>query len=199
MREDGFNIAVVGPSYLTAVGLKHLIESMAPFAEVLIYDDFESFRADAMRKHFVHCFVDWTLFFPNVPYFKSASFVTIVLVHGAADDSALSRSGIRYMNVEEGRHDTLASLMKIHGEGHVGGHSSAVARLEKPVLSARETEVLRLVASGCLNKEIADRLGISVTTVVSHRKNITEKLNIKSVPSLTVYAVLHGLVGIDKI
>ncbi len=59
--------------------------------------------------------------------------------------------------------------------------------------------MLRLVASGLINKEIAARMGISLTTVISHRKNLTEKLGIKSVSGLTVYAVMHGLVELKDI
>lgn len=66
-------------------------------------------------------------------------------------------------------------------------------------LSAREIEVLTLIARGRINKEIADKLHISLTTVISHRKNITEKLGIKSVAGLTIYAVMHGYVEADSI
>ena len=66
-------------------------------------------------------------------------------------------------------------------------------------LSMREIEVLSLVARGYINKEIADKLNISLTTVITHRKNITEKLGIKSVPGLTIYAVMRGYVEADSI
>ena len=46
-------------------------------------------------------------------------------------------------------------------------------------LSAREIEVLVLITKGLINKEIADKLNISLTTVITHRKNIVEKLGIK--------------------
>ena len=66
-------------------------------------------------------------------------------------------------------------------------------------LSPREVDVLRLITHGYINKEIADKLNISLTTVISHRKNITEKLGIKSVSGLAIYAVLHGYVEVDSI
>ena len=66
-------------------------------------------------------------------------------------------------------------------------------------LSSREIEVLSLVAQGYMNKEIADRLNISITTVISHRKNIQDKLKVRSVSALTIYAVMHGYVDISKI
>lgn len=56
-----------------------------------------------------------------------------------------------------------------------------------------QIEVLILITKGLINKEIADKLHISLTTVISHRKNITEKLGIKSVSGLTVYAVMNSL------
>ena len=66
------------------------------------------------------------------------------------------------------------------------------------VLSDREKEVLVQVAKGLLNKEIADKLCISVNTVITHRKNITRKTGIKTTPGLTVYAILNGLVDINS-
>jgi len=66
-------------------------------------------------------------------------------------------------------------------------------------LSIREREVLRLVALGFANKEIADKLFISIHTVISHRKNITEKLGIKSISGLTVYAILNKIIDTEKI
>ena len=50
-----------------------------------------------------------------------------------------------------------------------------------------------------INKEIADKLNISLTTVITHRKNITEKLGIKSVSGLTIYAVMNGYIEADRI
>lgn len=66
-------------------------------------------------------------------------------------------------------------------------------------LSARELDVLKLLVRGLSNKEISDKLFISTHTVISHRKNITQKLNIKSVAGLTVYAILNELVSMDEI
>ncbi len=62
------------------------------------------------------------------------------------------------------------------------------------LLTDRETDVLKLVAFGKTNKEIASELFISIHTVISHRKNITEKLGIKSISGLTVYAILNKLI-----
>lgn len=61
-------------------------------------------------------------------------------------------------------------------------------------LSLRETEVLRELAHGKSYKEIADTLCISTNTVVTHRKNITQKLGIRSVSGLSLYAMMNGII-----
>lgn len=66
-------------------------------------------------------------------------------------------------------------------------------------ISPRELEVLKLIALGLLNKEIADRLNISLNTVLSHRKNITAKLGIKTVSGLIFYCISHGYISADEI
>jgi len=70
---------------------------------------------------------------------------------------------------------------------------------EQPeMLSDRETDVLKLLVEGNANKEIADKLNISTHTVISHRKNISQKIGIKSVAGLTIYAVVNHIIAIDK-
>jgi len=66
-------------------------------------------------------------------------------------------------------------------------------------LSTREKNILKHIALGLTNKEIADQLFISIHTVVTHRKNITQKLGIKSVSGLTVYAILHNIISMDEV
>ena len=66
-------------------------------------------------------------------------------------------------------------------------------------LSNRETDVLKLLAKGLANKEIADKLNISTHTVITHRKNISQKTGIKSISGLTIYAVVQKLVSIDSL
>ena len=62
-------------------------------------------------------------------------------------------------------------------------------------LTNRETEILRLIVKGYLNKEIADKLNISHNTVLTHRKNIITKTGIKTVSGLTFYCIRKGLIS----
>ena len=66
-------------------------------------------------------------------------------------------------------------------------------------LTKREIDVLQLVSKGLANKEVAEKLSISIHTVISHRKNISEKTGIKSASGLTMYAVLKKIIDIDEI
>lgn len=66
-------------------------------------------------------------------------------------------------------------------------------------LSQREIDVLKLLVKGHNTKEISDSLFISTHTVVSHRKNISQKLGIKSLAGLTVYAIINELIQMDDV
>ena len=82
-----------------------------------------------------------------------------------------------------------------HARADVGGKQTDT----REELSEREKEILVSVAQGLLNKEIADRHNISINTVITHRKNITRKIGIKTVPGLTAYAILNNLIDINSI
>ena len=63
------------------------------------------------------------------------------------------------------------------------------------LLTAREREVLQLVAKGRSNKEVAALLNLSLYTVETHRTHILQKLNLHSVPDLILYAVRKGIIS----
>ena len=58
---------------------------------------------------------------------------------------------------------------------------------------------MSLIVKGFINKEIGNMLNISLATVVTHRRNIMDKLGLKSVSALTIYAVTRGYVDIGEI
>ena len=68
---------------------------------------------------------------------------------------------------------------------------------ENKVLSKREVEVLQQIASGLSNREIADKLFISIRTVDAHRNHIMQKLNLKSTAQLVKYAIKEKLIDLD--
>lgn len=98
-----------------------------------------------------------------------------------------------HASVEE---DVLEPLVKLLESGEESDFTAVPLKEE---LSDREKEILVSVAEGLLNKEIADRHNISVNTVITHRKNITRKIGIKTVAGLTAYAILNNLIDINSI
>ena len=80
-------------------------------------------------------------------------------------------------------------------EGYLKGKESSRALGSWESLSQREREVLKLIAEGYKNKEIAEDLCISLKTVEKHRANLMKKLDLHNAAALTVYAVGKGLVN----
>jgi len=107
--------------------------------------------------------------------------------------------GLQDEKKEEMRSDVFDELLAVDAPAadflkQASGFFEEEAAEQNAELTNREREVLRLVALGHSNKAIAESLFISTHTVISHRKNITEKLGIKSVPGLTVYAIIQKII-----
>jgi DNA-binding NarL/FixJ family response regulator len=94
-------------------------------------------------------------------------------------------------------YDTPESIINLVTRIGIKDDSEQNALQEK--LSDREIEVLKLLASGKQNKEIADKLNISTHTVISHRKNISQKTGIKSISGLTIYAVVKNIMTLENL
>jgi len=97
------------------------------------------------------------------------------------------------LNIQDNKYQLVEALQKIVGKRNK----------EEPgnehLLSKRETEILQQLAMGLTNQEIADKLFLSVHTVMTHRKKITRKLGIKTVSGLTVFALMNKLVDIREV
>ena len=91
-------------------------------------------------------------------------------------------------NIVEMLSSVLRRLLDQNGNGNGSGHSHPANGL-----SPRETEVLRLLAQGNTNKEIAGQLFLSVKTIETHRRNIYRKLKIHNRTQATAYAIRQGI------
>lgn len=196
-------IAIVSSNMLTDMGLAGIVRSMMPGAEACLFTEFDELcRKD--KGQFYHYFISVPVLVENARYFLERRHKTIVLIQGEEDTGRLPQD-FHTLNICQSEDRLTRDFLMLARTAH-GPHRSqpeafrkASEQAPKTLLTPRETEVLRLVASGLINKEIAARMGISLTTVISHRKNLTEKLGIKSVSGLTVYAVMHGLVELKDI
>ncbi|MCI5647769.1 MAG: LuxR C-terminal-related transcriptional regulator [Bacteroidales bacterium] len=79
------------------------------------------------------------------------------------------------------------------------GKAEESGKADAEALSEREKEIVHYAVCGLTNKEIAARLYISFNTVLTHRKNISRKLDIHSLAGLTIYAIANGIVNIDEV
>jgi DNA-binding NarL/FixJ family response regulator len=88
-----------------------------------------------------------------------------------------------------------SALVNIIDEAQERGARRAGAAPAVNTLSARQHEVLKLIAEGARNRQIAEQLGISVKTVEKHRANLMQKLNLHNTAALTTFAIENRLTG----
>ena len=98
-------------------------------------------------------------------------------------------------HVLSGKHYISPGISDKVLEGYLEGRKTLKTRTPWETLTAREREVLKLIAEGYKNKEIANDLCISVKTVEKHRSNLMQKLNLRSVQALITFAIRKGLVS----
>jgi DNA-binding NarL/FixJ family response regulator len=110
-------------------------------------------------------------------------------------DATLKELTMAIHNVMEGRPYLSPGVSEKVIEGYLEGKDSRRSLSSWETLSLREREVLKLIAEGYKNKEIADDLCISLKTVEKHRANLMKKLDLHNAAALTVYAVEKGLVS----
>ena len=191
-----FEIAIVDSNILAALGLQPILSDLIPVAEVHIFVSFDELQA-ADHGQFVHYFVASRLYFEHAVYFREKSRRTIVLVNGD-----LQISGVPTLNVCQSEQALVKSILSIHRKGHP--NAQVPASHPRPIapdahLSSREVEVAILLAKGHINKEVAELLHISLTTVITHRKNIMDKLHARSLADIILYVVMNGLVDVGEL
>lgn len=133
--------------------------------------------------------------------------VLILTMHESREYIAqVVRSGARgYLLKDSAPAELVAAIKAVHAGEVFFSPSVSKALIEEmadgskraadapPSLTGREREVLSLIAEGLLNKQIADRLGIGVRTIETHRERIMRKLDIHTVAGLTKYAIARGM------
>ncbi len=191
-------IAVLTPNILTGLGLKAILDRVIPAAEVELFADFERL-AEAAPDRFVHYFVSAALYRRHADFFAPLRRRVILLTSGLAHER---EAGLHALNVCDSEERLVRDLVAMHRGAHPGGHAAAPAltaeELRRAQLTERETEVLRAIARGRINKQIADELGIGLTTVITHRRNLMEKLGLRTVAELMLYAVRAGYVPAER-
>ena len=191
-------IAIIDPNTLSALGLKAILQNVMPIMTVDTFGSLSELEANEPESYF-HYFTAMSVVVENMAFFTENKRKTIVLTLSLDTMSQLSDFKCLCVNVPEP--ELVRSLLMLEQHAHgKGEHLPPMpAILSQKILSDREIEVMSLIVQGYINKEIADKLNIGLSTVITHRKNIMDKLGMKSVSALTIYAVMHGYVDINKI
>lgn len=191
-------IAIIDANTLAVLGLKQILQHVLPIMTVDTYGSFAELQANSPEQY-VHYFVAMDIVLSKRQFFTERQRKTIVLTLSLTDSSQLSQFHSLCINQPE--HALIRQLLMLAQHAHGGGRNLPPMPkvLQQKILSDREIEVMALIVQGYINKEIADQLNIGLATVITHRKNIMDKLGLKSVSALTIYAVMHGYVDINKI
>lgn len=191
-------IAIVDANTLAVIGLKQILQNVMPILDIDTFGSMAEFEANCPEQYF-HYFVSTNIVLEHRAFFTERRRQTIVLTLSLDGGSQLSEFHSICINQPEKQ--LVRSLLLLEQHAHPQGKNLPPMPqvLQQKVLSDREIEVMALIVQGYINKEIADRLCIGLSTVITHRKNIMDKLGMRSVSALTIYAVMHGYVDINKI
>jgi len=140
-----------------------------------------------------------------LPELRAASPDTEVVLLTMERDLTLARraldGGARGYLFKDSAHLELIEAIRAAARGErrlapavAAGLRDSAGADERPLLSPRETDVLKLMALGHTNREIGEQLALSVRTVETHRAHIQQKLGLSSRPELTRYALANGLI-----
>jgi DNA-binding NarL/FixJ family response regulator len=192
------NIAIIEPSHIVFEGLNTFLLKNIENSHIERIDNLADLLQTGTRKK-----IDIVIVNPNLCQQNGKQLQTlknelanskwIGLVYAYFDPQLLSNFDANiYIN------DSPNSITD-QIENLIRSDENSDTSLQQESLSTREIDVLKLLAAGNANKEIADKLNISTYTVISHRKNITIKTGIKSVSGLTIFAVINGLVSLSEL
>lgn len=195
-------MAVIESNVLAGMGLQTLLNKIIPQAVVCYCASYEALMAND-PECFAHYFVAARIYFEHTFFFRQRPFCTIVLTNG---ENLPPTPGLLTLNVCQTEEALITDLLHFHSIGHgTGPHRPRLKSIsqkestrkggkgdDRQPLTLREIEVATLLARGYTNKEVADRLNISLTTVITHRKNLMVKLEAHSLSDIIIYAVMNG-------
>ena len=192
-REGKYNVVLIEPSEIVATGIAAIINGNPQFNVAQTLNDPSYYNSNSIDVDIViinPTVVDYNDRFDIRSWLGTSDTALVALTHSNYEESVL-----RQYDECIGIYDNTARI--IQKLRNAIEENSKNPKNELNELSAREKDILAAVAQGKTNKEIADEFNISVYTVISHRRNISQKLGINSIPGLTVYAIMNKLVDIS--
>lgn len=198
LSRSSSNIAIVESSQIVYEGLVNILIKSHQHYQLYRFDSIEEISATR-----INCKIDVIIVNPSLIQFNSKDCNTLKRINSSVHWVALVYSFYgkdilsqfdEIIQISDTSESINQNLSKLINSTPVEIESS-----QKEQLSERETDVLVQLVHGLSNKEIADKLNISIHTVMSHRKNISQKTGIKSQSGLTIYAISNKIISLDSL
>ncbi len=196
MSKQIINIVILEPSQVIHEGLSNIFSKSGQYFKLFRADDLNDIENFLKKES-----LDVIIINPSQIQNKDKEFIAlkkinlntcwVALVYTFFNQKMLALFD-KIIHITDSPDTILGIINKLSGD-----NSGNIAQAEHETLSEREIDVLKLLVAGFSNKEIADKLFISVHTVVSHRKNISQKTGIKSQAGLTIYAITKKIIQLE--
>lgn len=192
-KETKYKIVLIEPSEIVAAGIASIIAKQPEFSLVQTLSNTDYYNAGNSDIDIIiinPAVIDYNERLDIRASLGSTTAALVALTHSSYEERVM-----RQYDECIGIYDNAARItqkLKSAAEENAQNPKSDLNEL-----SARERDILTAVAKGLTNKEIADEFNISIYTVISHRRNISQKLGINSIPGLTVYAIMNKLIDIS--
>jgi DNA-binding NarL/FixJ family response regulator len=193
-------VVLVESTYLLRAGIENLLAEFPGLLLREVFDGTEKKLSDKIKDCkpdlvIVNCGINQNVLFSLVNTLNAENGIIQVGLINENTPLNISSRFSQLLNINDGKFELLESLRKIIGKWLVKNETGN----GQQNLTARELTILKNVAFGLTNQQIANTLFLSIHTVMTHRKNITKKLGIKTVSGLIVYALMNKLVVMGEI
>ncbi|MBQ8364518.1 MAG: response regulator transcription factor [Bacteroidaceae bacterium] len=192
-KSNKYKILLIEPSEIVSAGISAIISRSPEFTIVQTLSNPGYFNAQNSDIDIIiinPVVIDYNERFDIRSYFGKENLTIVALTQASYEESVL-----RQYNGCIGIYDSAQRIVQKLKSAVEDATQAPKNDINE--LSTRERDILTAVAKGKTNKEIADEFNISIYTVISHRRNISQKLGINSISGLTVYAIMNKLVDMS--
>ena len=192
-KEGKYRIVLIEPSEIVAAGIAAIIGRNPEFTVVKTLSNISYFNKSSNNADIIivnPAVIDYNDRMDIRSCLGAGDAVVVALTHSNYEENVLRQYDECIGIYDNGSRITQKLKSAIE-------EKSQAPKSDINELSGRERDILTAVAKGLTNKEIADEFNISIYTVISHRRNISQKLGINSIPGLTVYAIMNKLIDMS--
>lgn len=194
MKRHRNKVAIIEPSRIVYEGLSNLLLKSQHHFSVYKVDDFDELKHLSTTLDINIMIINPTLVINKLNDFtklknEMGSTICVGLLYAYFEEEILNQFDT-LIAINDSNDVIIDKLIK-------SKETSSHSYENSEALSERETDVLIELINGLSNKEVGEKLNISIHTVITHRKNIMEKTGIKSLSGLTIYAITKNIIKIN--